>query len=60
MTAIKAYKWDQEGRQGIILCARQFMNSLADSSLEEIKALPVPRLMAADGASVSRRVVLLR
>lgn len=38
MTAVKAYKWDMEGRQGIILCARQFMNSLADSSLEEIKA----------------------
>lgn len=38
MTAIRAYKWDMEGRQGIILCARQFMNSLADSSLEEIKA----------------------
>ncbi len=38
MTAVRAYKWDQEGRTGIILCARQFMNSLADSSLEEIKA----------------------
>jgi phage terminase large subunit len=38
MTAVRAYKWDMEGRQGIILCARQFMNSLADSSLEEIKA----------------------
>lgn len=38
MTAVRAYKWDQEGRQGIILCARQFMNSLEDSSLEEIKA----------------------
>jgi phage terminase large subunit len=30
--------WDQAGREGIILCGRQFMNSLADSSLEEIKA----------------------
>lgn len=28
----------QSGREGVILCARQFMNSLADSSLEEIKA----------------------
>ena len=27
-----------EGREGIILCARQFQNSLDDSSLEEIKA----------------------
>ena len=38
MTAIRAHKWDMEGREGIILCARQFMNSLADSSIEEIKA----------------------
>lgn len=30
--------WSKAGRQGIILCGRQFMNSLDDSSLEEIKA----------------------
>lgn len=38
MTAIRAYMWANAGREGIILCGRQFMNSLADSSLEEIKA----------------------
>ncbi len=38
MTAIRAYMWSQEGREGIVLCGRQFMNSLDDSSLEEIKA----------------------
>lgn len=38
MTAIRAYMWDMAGREGIILCLRQFMNSLDDSSLEEIKA----------------------
>lgn len=38
MTAVRAYKWDREGREGIILCGRQFMNSLADSSMEEVKA----------------------
>lgn len=38
MTAVRALMWDQAGRAGIILSARQFMNSLADSSLEEIKA----------------------
>jgi phage terminase large subunit len=38
MTAIRAYMWAQSGREGIILCGRQFMNSLEDSSLEEIKA----------------------
>jgi len=38
MTAVRAHMWDMMGREGIILCGRQFMNSLADSSLEEIKA----------------------
>ena len=38
MTAVRAHMWAQAGREGIILCGRQFMNSLDDSSLEEIKA----------------------
>jgi phage terminase large subunit len=38
MTAVKAYIWANAGLEGIILCGRQYMNSLDDSSLEEIKA----------------------
>jgi len=38
MTAIRTYMWDMAGREGIILCGRQFMNSLDDSSMEEVKA----------------------
>ena len=38
MTAVRAYMWARQGREGIILCGRQWMNSLEDSSLEEIKA----------------------
>lgn len=38
MAAVRAYMWAKSGREGIVLCVRQFMNSLADSSLEEIKA----------------------
>ena len=38
MTAVRAYMWAKAGREGMILCGRQFMNSLEDSSLEEIKA----------------------
>ena len=30
--------WARAGEEGIILCARQYMNSLAESSLEEVKA----------------------
>lgn len=38
MTAVRAHMWDRAGREGIILCGRQFQNSLADSSMEEVKA----------------------
>lgn len=38
MTAVRALMWAQSGREGVILCAREFMNSLDDSSLEEVKA----------------------
>lgn len=38
MTAVRTYMWDMANRRGIILCGRQFMNSLDDSSMEEVKA----------------------
>lgn len=38
MTAVRGYMWSRAGAEGIILCGRQFMNSLDESSLEEIKA----------------------
>lgn len=38
MSAVRSYMWSMEGREGMILCGRQYMNSLADSSLEEVKA----------------------
>jgi len=38
MTAVRAYMWSKAGKEGIILCGRQFMNSLDESSLDEIKA----------------------
>jgi len=37
MSAVKAYMWAAAGRSGQVLCGRQFMKTLADSSLEEIK-----------------------
>lgn len=36
MSAVVGAKAAQEGREGVILCARQFMNSLADSSFAEV------------------------
>jgi len=37
MTAIRAYMFAEAGRSGVILCAREYMNSLEDSSMEEVK-----------------------
>ncbi len=37
MAALKGYQFGMQGISGTILCARQFQNSLAESSLEEIK-----------------------
>ena len=37
MAAIRGYELAQAGKTGIILCGREFMNSLEDSSMAEIK-----------------------
>lgn len=37
MAAVQGMRFGQAGIKGQILCARQFMNSLEDSSLEEVK-----------------------
>lgn len=37
MTAIWAYRLAESGTSGVILCGREFMNSLEDSSMEEVK-----------------------
>lgn len=37
MTAVRAYMAAEQGRTGLILCGREFMNSLEDSSLNEVK-----------------------
>lgn len=37
MIAVRGYMFGMAGQKGILLCARQFMNSLEDSSLEEVK-----------------------
>ena len=38
MSAVYGYKWGMSGRQGQILCAREHLNSLDESSLEEVKS----------------------
>lgn len=38
MSAVRAYALSKSGQEGIILCGRHLLNSLDDSSLEEVKA----------------------
>ncbi len=38
MAAIRGYQLSQEGKTGVIVCGREFMNSLDESSLAEVKA----------------------
>ncbi|MDR0805957.1 MAG: phage terminase large subunit [Enterobacteriaceae bacterium] len=37
MTAVRAYQAAEAGKSGVILCGREYMNSLEDSSMEEVK-----------------------
>jgi phage terminase large subunit len=37
MAAVQGYIFGNSGQSGLILCCRQYMNSLSDSSLEEVK-----------------------
>lgn len=38
MTAIRAHMWDQAGREGVIVCGREKLNSIEDSSLAEVRS----------------------
>jgi len=38
MTAVFGYRWGMSGVRGTILCGREFMNSLGESSMAEIKS----------------------
>jgi phage terminase large subunit len=38
MSAVSGYLWSRAGEEGIILCGREYMNSLDESSMAEVKA----------------------
>ncbi len=38
MSAVRAYMFAEHGARGVILCAREWMNSLRDSSMSEVKS----------------------
>lgn len=38
MSAVRGYQWSKAGETGVIVCGREFQNSLDESSMAEIKA----------------------
>lgn len=38
MAAIKGFQWSRAGTSGVIVCGREFQNSLSESSMSEVKA----------------------
>lgn len=60
MAAVEGYRHSMAGTSGIILCARQFMNSLEDSSLEEVKRAIEEEPFLADFYEVGQKYVRSR
>ena len=60
MSAVRAVMWAEAGREGIILCCRQFQNSLDDSSLEEIKGAIRSEPWLADFFEIGEKYVKTR
>lgn len=57
MAAVRGYIFGRAGQAGIILCARQFMNSLADSSFEEISRAIEEEPFLADYYEIGERYI---
>lgn len=60
MIATKGYIYGNEGISGILLCARQFQNSLEDSSLEECKRAIEEEHFLADYYEVGEKYIKSR
>lgn len=60
MTAVRALVFAAAGISGIVLCGRQHLNSLADSSLAEIKAAIASEQWLADAFEVGEKYVRTR
>ncbi len=57
MAAVRGYIFGNSGQSGIILCARQFQNSLDDSSLEEVKRAISDEPFLADWYDVGEKYI---
>src|SRR6266404_8439222 len=60
MAAVRGMMWAAEGREGIILCGREFMNSLDESSFAEVKAAISSEKWLADAFDVGAKYIKTR
>ena len=60
MTAIRAYMWSMAGEKGVIVCGREFMNSLDESSMAEVKAAIESEPWLADHFEVGEKFIRTR
>jgi len=60
MAAVKGYMFGQAGVPGNILCARQYMNSLSDSSMEEVKRAIMEEPWLSDYYEIGERFIRSR
>lgn len=60
MTAVRAYMWDQAGRTGAIVCGREKLNSLDDSSMAEVKAAIESEPWLADHFEIGEKFIRTR
>ncbi len=57
MAAVKGFQLSRAGQSGVIVCGREFMNSLDESSLAEVKAAIASEPWLAEGYDVGEKYV---
>src|SRR6185437_2612745 len=60
MTAVRGYQWSQAGDEGLIVGGREFMNSLDESSMAEIKAAILSEEWLADHYEIGEKFIRTR
>ena len=57
MSAVFGYRWGKSGIRGSILCGREFMNSLSESSMAEVKSAILSVSWLADYYEIGERFI---
>lgn len=60
MSAVRGYQWSQTGEEGLIVGGREFMNSLDESSMAEIKAAILSEEWLADHYDIGEKYIRTR